>query len=266
MVAGGAAAGLVKFGRKADPPDPTTPAPAIQTRSGTFNSAARLGKPTTWVASWPAGHQVGDELPLLIVLHGFGGDHRAAFDGVGLDRAAADVIAAGAPPFIIAAVDGGNGYYHRRKEFGDSGAMVTDELVPLLAGLGARAKPYGLLGWSMGGYGALLLAQRHGPEVISTIVAESPALWTSVEKRNPEAFDSAEDYLKHDVWAGRDRLADTAVRIDCGTEDAFYPATKKYVEGLNPRPAGEFNQGGHDGDYWRAMAPAQLRFAAEHLG
>lgn len=247
---------------------PVIAVPSVRTGprlTGRFVSKARQGRATAWVAAWPIGHRPGDDLPLVVTLHGFGDDHRAAFDSLHLDSSAAQAFAEGSPPFVIAAVDAGDGYFHERTAFGDSGAMISDELVPELVRHGVRERPYGLLGWSMGGYGALLLAERLGPGVSSTVVAESPALWTSVDRRNPRAFDSAADYRANDVWAARDRLARTAVRIDCGTADGFYPAVHRFAAALGPEPAGGFGDGGHDPAFWRSCAPAQVRWAAAHL-
>ncbi len=57
------------------------------------------------------------------------------------------------------------------------------------------------------------------------------------------------------------------VRIDCGTGDPFYDATRTYVAGFprGHRPTFTFRPGGHDARYWRRMAPAQLRFVGAHL-
>ncbi|EUA69064.1 putative esterase [Mycobacterium xenopi 4042] len=41
------------------------------------------------------------------------------------------------------------------------------------------------LGWSMGGYGALLLGARLGPARTAGICAVSPALWTSYTASTP---------------------------------------------------------------------------------
>ena len=59
--------------------------------------------------------------------------------------------------------------------------------------------------------------------------------------------------------------AGIALRVDCGTEDPFYPATRDYVATLTPKPAGSFQEGGHDVDYWRRIAPGQLAFIGRHL-
>jgi hypothetical protein len=62
-----------------------------------------------------------------VALHGFGGDVDAAFElGYG-DAVAATGLA-------LVSVDGGNGYWHARRDGTDSGAMVRDELIPLALG------------------------------------------------------------------------------------------------------------------------------------
>jgi S-formylglutathione hydrolase FrmB len=60
--------------------------------------------------------------------------------------------------------------------------MITDELIPRLRtqGLGVGAKSVGIIGISMGGYGALLLTEKRR-DVFSATAAISPAIWTSYE-------------------------------------------------------------------------------------
>ena len=48
------------------------------------------------------------------------------------------------------------------------------------------------------------------------------------------------------------------VRIDCGTGDPFYEATKNFVGRVHPAPQGTFGSGFHDYAYWRSVAPAQI--------
>ena len=55
------------------------------------------------------------------------------------------------------------------------------------------------------------------------------------------------------------------LRIDCGTGDPFYRATRQYISGLSTPPAGEFQPGDHNMDYWQSIAPAQLAFIGAHL-
>jgi len=68
----------------------------------------------------------------------------------------------------------GNGYWNPHP--GDNPmAMVTGELIPLCRrfGLGRSPQRIGAMGISMGGYGALLLAEKY-PHLITAVAAISP--------------------------------------------------------------------------------------------
>jgi S-formylglutathione hydrolase FrmB len=233
---------------------------------GEFVSAARLGVSCGWAISYPPGAAQGDALPVLVVLHGYGGDHRAAFDQLGLDRFLAAAVEGGVAPFAIASVDGGNTYWHPRASGEDAGAMVTDEFLPLLTERGLATDRVAFLGWSMGGYGSLLLASELGSDRVASVVAESPAMWQDAAHSPDGAFDDAEDYAAHDLAGRQGELAGIPVRIDCGTGDGFSPVVEDYVAGFDEPPAGGFEPGGHDFDYWKRMAPADLTFIAENFG
>ena len=135
----------------------------------------------------------------MIALHGKGADAAEVMAG-GVEQGLAQAVAAGLPPFAVVAVDGGGGYWHKRASGEDSGAMVLDELIPMLGGQGLDTSRVGFLGWSMGGYGALLLGARLGPARTAAICAVSPALWTSSGAAAPGAFDGADDYAANSVW------------------------------------------------------------------
>jgi hypothetical protein len=154
---GAGAAGAAALGRIA----PLVPAGADPTAptmvSGTFVSAARGGIPTNWAIARPPGQT--RPLRPVIALHGKGSSAAAVMAG-GVEGGLAQAVAAGLPPFAVVAVDGGGGYWHRRASGDDAGAMVLDELIPMLGQQGLDTSRVGFLGWSMGGYGALLLPHR----------------------------------------------------------------------------------------------------------
>jgi enterochelin esterase-like enzyme len=239
-----------------------TPGPMV---SGTFASAARLGKAVGWSVSYPPGSTPGDHLPVLVSLHGWGGNHKSSFVGLGLDRFLAQAVARGSKPFAIASIDGGKTYWHRRANGDDSSAMVRDEYLPLLAKQGLDVGKIGLIGWSMGGFGALHIGGQLGQSGASVVIAESPAIWTSANLAASGAFDDANQFNANTPFGRQSELDGVAVLVDCGTGDGFYPTAQKYVRGFSTPPAGGFVTGGHNHDYWRRMAPAQLAFAAEHL-
>jgi hypothetical protein len=253
--------------------------PAGPIRRGRFVSAARRGADVGWLVAYPPIEAVRDasRLPLVVALPGLGGDENGVL-GLDLPGYLADAVAAGVPPFALGSVGGGTSYWHARRSGEDAGRMVTDELLPLLSRLPAdvdgvrvpalaTAAPdrIGLYGWSMGGYGALLLTEHLGAARVSAVAASSPALWRRAADAAPGAFDDATDFARNDVFAGRARLRGVPVRIDCGDGDPFVDAARDFVAGLSPAPAGSFGIGGHDGRYWRRVAPAQLAFLGRAL-
>jgi hypothetical protein len=50
--------------------------------------------------------------------------------------------------------------------------------------------------------------------------------------------------------------------VDCGTGDGFYVATREFVNRLPSQPAGGFEPGGHDAEFWREQLPGELAWLA----
>ena len=236
---------------------------------GTFVSQRRSGATAGWTLSRPPG--AAGPLPLVVALHGGGGDaERLVGPDYGLPQFLAAAVAGGTPPFAIATVDGGTSYWHARPDGEDAGAMVVDELLPLLAGRGIACGPQdriGLLGWSMGGYGVLHLGGLLGAERVAAVCAVSPALWTDPDDASRSGFSDDAEYDEFRVTGRQDDLAGIAVRVDCGTGDPFYFGVRDYVAGF-PADADlitTFEPGGHDPGYRRRMLPAELAFLGEHV-
>lgn len=254
--AGAAALGALSPAARAE----ATPA-APTMLSGSFVSAARGGIPTNWAIARPP-NTTGPLRP-IIALHGKGSDAATVMAG-GVENGLAQAVAAGLPPFAVVAVDGGGGYWHRRASGEDSGSMVLNELIPMLGDQGLDTSRVGFLGWSMGGYGALLLGARLGPGRTAAICAVSPALWLSAGASAPGAFDGANDFTTNSVF-GLPALGSIPIRIDCGYDDPFYAATKAFIAQLPSPPAGGFSPGGHDAGFWSAQLPAELAWVSALL-
>jgi S-formylglutathione hydrolase FrmB len=182
----------------------------------------------------------------------------------GVERGLAQAASAGLPPFAVVAVDGGGSYWHRRDTGEDAGAMVLNELLPMLTEQGLDTSRVGFLGWSMGGYGALLLGARLGPARTAAICAVSPALWLSPGAAAPGAFDGPADFVANSVF-GLFALGAIPLRIDCGYDDPFSAATAEFIAGLPSPPAGGFSPGGHDGGFWSSQLPAEIAWIAPLL-
>jgi S-formylglutathione hydrolase FrmB len=240
----------------------TAPAAAAPTfATGFFMSAARGNVPTQWAIARPPGAAA--PLRPIIALHGKGQSVSGVMAG-GVEQALAGAVGAGLPPVAVVAVDGGGSYWHRRASGEDAGAMVLNELLPILDTQEIDTSRVGFLGWSMGGYGALLLGSQLGPARTAAICAVSPALWTSAGAAAPYAFDGAEDYEAHSVW-GRPELNSIPIRIDCGDGDPFAEATRQFIAQLPNPPAGGFSPGGHDAGYWSSQLPGELAWIAPLL-
>lgn len=238
--------------------------------SGSFESFGRRTA-VGYSVIYPHGYSDTAALPVVLVLHGRGGDHTSAVNDLGIDRYLTAAVQAGTAPFALATVDGGRDtYWHRRADGHDPGYMLNQELLPLLADRGLRTQRYGVLGWSMGGYGALLFAaldywQRMvRPERKAVAVgALSPALWRRFEDSAPGAFDGVEDFELSSVFGRRSGFRDVAVRIDCGRDDPFAEAAGELRTEL--RAQGGTQLGAHTPGYWRRMLPDQLRFLGAKL-
>jgi len=255
---------LNRFFDLASAPPYEVPATNAVTESGSFVSKARGGRTVGWSIAYPPGERRG--VPVVLVLHGRGDSHSTVFDSHAWGRYLVAAVEAGTPPFAVAAADGGNhDYWHRRANGDDPQLMLLTEFIPLLAQRGLRTDRFGLAGWSMGGYGALLLAERVGPSRCAAVAVDSPALWRKPSDTAPGAFDDAADFRRNDVIAQRARLSGIPLRIAIGTFDPFYPTTRFFAAELTPRPETDFSLGGHNLAFWRHSAPQQIAFLGERL-
>jgi pimeloyl-ACP methyl ester carboxylesterase len=168
----------------------------------------------------------------------------------------------------LIAVDGGGGYWNPHP--GDNPmAMIFDEVIPMCQeqGLGRGPHSIGTLGISMGGYGALLFAEKY-PQRIAAVAAISPAVWTSYEQAraaNAGAYASAENFAADDVVTHASELEGVAVRVASGISDPFHPGVQALVEELPPGAVVEISQGCHTGPYFSSQESPSLRFLGRHL-
>lgn len=259
-------------GEAVDTPDPAPtlePGPVVR---GSFVSEARGGVITPWSLIRPPG--VSGPLPLVMALHGLDG---STDDLLGpewdLPGALARAVAVdGVAPFAIATASGGTSFWHRRPWGEDAGAMVLDELLPMLLDRDdVVTTPIGLLGWSMGAYGALRMAGILGSNRVAAVVASSPGLYLDPARAHRDGFVDAAEYERFSVMDDQDLLADIPLRIDIGTADPFLAATRAYVDGFGDaaREADlqvEYGEGGHEISFTRRVMPAQLAFLGRHVG
>ncbi len=179
------------------------------------------------------------------MLHGSSGDARTPFDVYGVQYYLAEAMRGGTPPFAVVAID------DWADAQGRPSPVITRDLLPFLTGLGLSTVRVGILGWSIGGRGALMLASALGAGRVAVVAAASPALAGS------------------DVRPLATGLQGIPASLTCGRDDAFAPATKELLDRLHAAGradvTGGIHAGCHDSAFRRRMLPGQLPFLGRHL-
>jgi S-formylglutathione hydrolase FrmB len=236
--------------------------------SGRFFSKARR-QSVGYTIGYPAGYRAGDTLPLVVMLHGFGQTHTTALVGMTPAQAVAlNVNGTALTPMALVTVDGGNGFWTPHP--GDNPmAMVVDELIPLCQrkGLGVAPAKIGFMGISMGGYGAIAIAERY-TGLVSAVAAISPAVWTTyAQARDVDAgaFASAAAFDANDVIKHVDALTNIPVRIASGDDDPFHPGVAKLVSVLPRDSITVYANGCHTNPFFLEQEPPSLAFLSDSL-
>jgi pimeloyl-ACP methyl ester carboxylesterase len=220
-------------------------------------SAAR-GKHVNLVTMRPAG--VRGPLPVCLVLHGRGGNANDYIQ-FGLPRLLTAAARQGVPPFAAAAVDCGRSYFMDID--GDDPMRMLVEEVPRWLAQRRFAAPMAVLGFSMGGWGALNLARRRPG--LRAVALASPALfqeWAVAQTR--EVWADEAQWSEYEPLRHVDGLTGTPIGLWCGTEDSFAAPAREFVEQAHPEFAA-ITRGAHDGDYWHRVLPEIMRFVGAHL-
>jgi len=273
------------------PPPPAGPLPVRHTQR--FWSEYRH-RQVTMVTLIPAGAASAHGLGTVVALHGLGGDAAGTARSVARAMASAQVPRAARNRLAAITVDGGTTYWHRRDDGDDPQGMIIHEVLPRAAQLGLVTGRIGIAGESMGGYGALLLAERlgSGPATVSTttvrtstrpaqppagpqaaaVAAISPAIFGSyrdARQADSRSFDGPADFAANDVFSHISALRDVPAFIACGTDDPFEPMARTFRDRLarisGDSPAGLVTAGCHDVAFWSRNLPSGLTFLSTFL-
>lgn len=210
-----------------------------------------------------------DRRPLLVFLHGRGGDDRDALSQEMYDAVATQ----GERAPIIAFPSGGDHSYWHNRDDGNWGDYVTDEVIPeVTREFHAHPDRVAIGGISMGGFGALDIA-RLDPGRFCAVGAHSPAIWHDGSETAPGAFDDAEDFERHDVLQAATSdpgpYLGIPIWVDAGDQDPFrHTGLDEFAEALNATGAEiSFHSwpGTHGGEYWRSHYDDYIRFYARAL-
>ncbi len=227
--------------------DPVIPAaPAGDERVERRRSAMR-GKTVEFYTAVPAGHGDGRGLPVCLVLHGATAQP-GGWARLGFGRFLTDSVRRGTPPFVLAGASGGQLSW--RPSGGDDPQRMVHEEIPLWCkSRGFDVSRVTLWGWSMGGSGALLLAEAF-PGFARAVAAFSPDV-------------SPGD----DVTVAARLLRGTPVGLWCGRQDPLYKKVQAFATALpEPPAAGAYAAGRHNMGYWSRCIPAAFDFVGRRLG
>jgi S-formylglutathione hydrolase FrmB len=266
------------------PPVPSGPPPSRHTVS--FYSAYRH-RQVQMVTLVPADAAPAG-LGLVLALHGAGSTAAGMADQMAPAMTAADVRGV-----AVVCADGGDTYWHKRADGDDPIGMIQHEVLPRAVAYGLQAGRIGLTGESMGGYGALLLAERFTltgtrqqtagnrraqtaspglAPTVAAVAALSPAIFASyagARAANQSSFDSPADFARNNVLTGLGALRRVPAWIACGADDPFSAETnvlRARLAAMTRQPVpGGILAGCHDDAFWERNMPGALRFIDRKL-
>jgi hypothetical protein len=203
------------------------------------------GRTVDFYTAVPEGHGDGQGLPVCLILHGASAT-AADYPAFGFGRFLTDAVRRGAPAFVLAGATGTRGWEPDGPD--DAQQMVRQEMPGWCADRGFDITRMVAWGWSLGGYGALLMAEDV-PGFVRAVAAFSPAV---------QRGDA--------VFGGVDALRGTAIGLWCGKSDGFYPEVQALQAAL-PEPAviAAYDLGAHTRKYWNRVTPAAFDFIAAEL-
>jgi pimeloyl-ACP methyl ester carboxylesterase len=118
----------------------------------------------------------------------------------------------------------------------------------------------------MGGYGALLAAERN-PKRYRAVAVAGPAIFPSFADERAsvgDAFDDAEDFARNDVIAHAAALRGVPVLVRAGASDPFVPGVRAFARAAAQADV-RVEPGCHDDGFWRTAAPDMIRFVGRRL-
>jgi S-formylglutathione hydrolase FrmB len=224
---------------------------------------------STWV--FVPANAGAEKLPVVILLHGYGGKPRAF--GVGLDLARlADSLR-----IVFVCPDGlFDSWYFDSKFVPGSNYeqfFFADFLPQLLRQFPTDAKRVCIDGFSMGGHGAVFLASRH-PDLFLAAGSISGTLDLEFSGLRNTSLSKHLGAYNRKIWwpfmaiAGLTNLHTVPLIVSCGLSDPLLPASRRFVEQAHKQgimPTYIEAQGKHDGRFVASQIMAHIHFFESHF-
>jgi putative tributyrin esterase len=233
-----------------------------------------LGSESPYSVLLPSDYETSDRsYPVLYFLHGQGGNHRNWLEHTRIARHAADL------PFVLVFPDAANSWY---SDAADGSApyerWFIEELMPHVLGsyrVRDGRDSTGVIGLSMGGFGAVKLALQY-PALFGAAASHSGSLLKARQPEHHPVFGDARTHPGHrrrndPFWLAEWRQDDPlfpALYLDCGREDDLLEASREFHDHLTrlgiPHDYHE-RPGYHTWPYWNRAAKSSLEFMASKL-
>ena len=121
-------------------------------------SAAR-GQQVGFYTAVPEGYGDGRACPVCLILHGATAT-TARYEAFGFGQFLTAAVQSGVPPFVLAGADGGRTFWAGNGATDDPQLMLHEEIPAWCDERGFDTSRMAAYGWSMGGHGTLLAAER----------------------------------------------------------------------------------------------------------
>jgi enterochelin esterase-like enzyme len=274
------------------PKEPELPFSRLLTNQKFYSSI--LGADVTYAVLLPEGYNVSkDDYPVVYLFHGFG-DKENAWYANGSIQYYSDQYKGAIVPMIFVMPSANNSYYANRYNgrypYMD---MLTKDMVPEIDKLfrtKSNKKYRAAMGYSMGGYGALILPALN-PNIFSVGVPLSMSFRTDQQYiLEPQSvFDYQWSPIFGGVGAiGQNRITDyfkqyspfhffknqaasnftnLKLFIDCGDDEESLSITNNnlhtVLRDLNISHQYRVRSGGHSFDYWKKSYPEALKYISD---
>lgn len=288
---------VVSACKRDNPPDPVVePEPFVRLLKDQTLKSRILNRDIAYAVLLPEDYDSSKmDYPVVYLLHGMG-DNESAWYNYGLVAYYEDANAAASGPMIYVMPEGFNSYWVNKY----NGSfplmdMIVKELVPVIDTLYRTindAQHRAVMGYSMGGYGALILPAKN-PEVFKTGIVLSMSYRTDEQYMNEAQ--SSWDYQWGAIFggigaSGTDRLTnyyktcnpfyffknadDVSLKgqkyfFDCGDDEENLSEPNSELHNLlrdkNIKHEYRVRNGAHTWDYWHKAMPEALRFISSNV-
>ncbi|AWB67650.1 ATPase [Saccharobesus litoralis] len=219
----------------------------------------------------------GQDVPVVILMHGVYGNHWVWMHLGGLHKVYDDMQQQGLTDFVVVMPsDGGlmdgSGYLPLIEQGNYDGWIVEDVLAAVKQTVDCVTENSNVYisGLSMGGYGALRLGAKY-PEIFKGISAHSSV--TSLDDLQQFIDNPISDYQCQSsneanirYWLEKHKAILPPIRFDCGKDDSLFESNlslEKFMLEQGIEHSFEAFSGGHEWPYWNEHVRKTLTFFAQ---